>query len=120
VTYAPTIGFYLAMSAPCVLAIWLVWVMVRKLRVSWRIGILVATTTLLLTPALGPATITEVLVPFGLIFAIALFWNAWGELIDLVRTFPTWYALSFPITCASAYIAFRVLLSHHCWSGRDR
>ena len=99
--------FYLAFAALMFLPLFGVWFMVKRMPDSQRTIILVATATLLLTPSWGPATITVVLVPFGLLFLVTLFTWSWGELAALVSLFPLWHAIAFPVTAFISYVVIR-------------
>lgn len=103
--------FYLAFAAPMFLLLIGVWYAVRRMHDPWRSLVLVAMATLLLTPSLGPATITVVPVPFGFLFTVTLFTWSWGELAGLVGLFPLWHAIAFPSTALVSYLLIRRLLS---------
>ena len=99
--------FYLAFAALMFFPLLGVWFLVRHMPDSKRTLILVAAATLLLTPSWGPATITVVLVPFGLLFIVTLFTWSWGELAGLVSLFPLWHAIAFPVTALISYLVIR-------------
>ena len=98
---------YLAFAVLMFLPLLGVWFMVRRMPDSQRTLILVTAATLLLTPSWGPATITVVLVPFGLLFLVTLFTWSWGELVALVGLFPLWHAIAFPDTALISYLVIR-------------
>jgi len=85
----------------------------RRFAYGLRVATLVISATLLLTPSFGPATITFVIVPFGLLFGIALFSAAWVDLGGLVRLFPIWHIVAFTGTAVISYVVVRVLLSNN-------
>ena len=99
--------FYLAFAALMLLPFSGVWFMAKRMPGFWRTFTRVAAATLLLTPSWGPATITVVLVPFGLLFFVALFTWSWGELAALMGLFPLWHAIAFPVTALVAYLVLR-------------
>lgn len=70
--------FYLAFAVLMLLPLLGVWLMIRRMPDLQCSLILVVAATLLLTPSWGPATITVVLVPFGLLFFVTLFTWSWG------------------------------------------
>jgi hypothetical protein len=72
--------FYLTFAVLMLLPLLGAWFMVRRMP-EYRISlILVAASTLLLTPSWGLAAIAVVLVSFGLLFIAALFTWPWGSL----------------------------------------
>jgi hypothetical protein len=104
---------YVAFAALMFLPLSGVWFIVRRMPESRRTPILVAATTLLLTPSWGPATITMVPVAFGFLFFVTLFTWSWNELSELVSQFSLWHAVAFPTTALIAYCVIRKLPSNN-------
>jgi hypothetical protein len=75
-----------------------------------RTVLIVSCATLLLTPGWGPATITMVPVPFGLLLGITIFSGHLNDAADVVLVAPRWYAIAFPVTALVVYL-FRKSLS---------
>jgi len=99
--------FYLVLAVLMLLPLLGVWFMVKRVPDSRRLLILVAASTILLTPSWAPVTITVVLVPFGLLFFVTLFTWSWGELAGMVSLFPLWHAIAFPVTALISYFVIR-------------
>jgi hypothetical protein len=94
--------------APMVLIVYLVAVFTRRYSARVRMAAVVLSATLLITPSLAPATIAVIAVPFGYLLIITLVTFQLGELWQLTRVFPTWYAIAFPVTLAISYVAARL------------
>jgi hypothetical protein len=105
--------FFIALFLPLFGIVGVIALLTRRFAYGPRVAVLVFTATLLLTPSFGPATITFVMVPFGLLFGIALFSGAWVDLGGLVGLFPVWHIVAFTGTAVVSYIAARVLLSNN-------
>jgi hypothetical protein len=106
-------AFFLVLSLPLIVAIAVLGVLVRKLQFSARVAILVVSATLLLTPSMGPATITFVPVPFGYLLGITAATGAWTHVLDMVYLFPKWHAVAFPATAVLSYFLLRWVLSNN-------
>ena len=96
---------------PFLAAIVAIWLLSRGLSPTRRILLVVTSTTLLLTPSWGPATIVAVPVPFGFLLCLALFAGTWGELVGLVSDFAIWHLIAFPTAAVLSYVVVRLLLS---------
>jgi hypothetical protein len=77
-----------------------------------RFAYLWAGSVLFLTPALGPATIAVVPVPFGLLLAIGLIGFRLNDTLAIILWYPKWYLISFPATAVASYAFLR------WWSAR--
>jgi hypothetical protein len=110
---ASLVGFYvliqLVLALPFAFILCGVSRLVRRLSPGIRTAAIVLTATLLLTPGWGPATITVVPIPFGVLLGITVFTFHWNELKDVIRLAPAWYSVAFPVTAALAY-GFRRLM----------
>ena len=73
---------------------------------SWRC-LMVATSCMLLTPTLGPATIAVVPVTFGWLLIPTIATWSWPNLATWVATYPVWHALAFPATAVVSYLVAR-------------
>ena len=105
--------FFIVLFLPLLGIVGVISLLTRRLAYSLRVTILVIIATLLLTPSFGPATITFVMVPFGLLFGITLFSGAWLDLAGLVGHFPIWHIIAFTGTAVVSYVVARVLLSNN-------
>jgi hypothetical protein len=106
-------AFFLVLSLPLLVVIAVLGVLVRNLRFSVRVAILVVSATILLTPSLGPATITFVPVPFGYLLGITAVTGTWPHVLDTVNLFPRWHAVAFPATAVLCYFVLRWVLSNN-------
>jgi hypothetical protein len=88
--------------------------LLRKCSAFTRTSVFVIFATLLFTPGWAPATITIVLVPFGLLFGVAAINFSLGELLDVMRLAPPcWYFIAFPVTAAVIYCLRKLVLSNY-------
>lgn len=92
--------FYLPMAVS-----WIgIWFWMRKKPPAIRHGAMVISATLLLTPISGPVNL---IMPFGVILAVAMAKSAWPELLELLQLSPVWHAVAFPLTAITAYLVTR-------------
>ena len=75
-------------------------------RRAW-LCLLVVTSTLLLTPTLGSATIAVVPVTFGWLLLPSIATGSWSDLANWVMAYPAWHAFAFPATAILAYLVLR-------------
>ena len=100
----------LVLLIPFVLILWVVSRITRARAQGMRTVALVLCATVLFTPGWGPATITAVPVPFGLLLGIALFSFHFNEALGVLKIAPLWYAIAFPATAFIVYMLRRTLL----------
>jgi hypothetical protein len=82
----------------------------RRMAPIPRIGVFVASATLVLTPSWGPATIVMVPVPFGLHVVLALAHGELRDLASLIADYSIWHAIAFPATATLSYVLARLAL----------
>ena len=75
-------------------------------RKTW-LPLLVVTSSLLLTPTLGPATIAVVPVTFGWLLIPTIATWSWSNLSSWIAAYPMWHAFAFPATAAISYFVLR-------------
>jgi hypothetical protein len=107
------LAIYVAFAAPLFLLVLAVWFLVRKLETGARLASVVLTSTLLLSPSWGSATIVTVPVPFGFLLLAAVVDGSLSSLTQLVALFPIWHTVAFPATAVVSYVVVRVLLSNN-------
>ena len=73
---------------------------------TW-LPLMVVTSSLLLTPTLGPATIAVVPVTFGWLLVASVATCAWSELGGWIAAYPVWHAIAFPATAVLSYLVLR-------------
>ena len=100
----------LVLLIPFVLILWVVSRITRARAQGMRTVALGLCATVLFTPGLGPATITAVPVPFGLLLGIALFSFHFNEPLGVLKIAPLWYAIAFPATAFIVYLLHTALL----------
>lgn len=111
---ASLVGFYLLiqllLAVPFTLILWGISRLVRKRAPALRTAVMVIAATLLLTPGWGPATITIVPIPFGVLLGISLITFRWSERISVMGYAPVWYCVAFPVTALCIYGFRRTLM----------
>ena len=104
---------------PFLLVLWGISRLLRGHSPTARTAAIVVGATLLFTPGWGPATITIVPVPFGLLLGVAFFTFRWSEFIGVMGLAPPWwYVIAFPVTASIVYVLRRLILSNWRWNGR--
>jgi hypothetical protein len=107
------IAFCLMLMVSLLLLVVGIYFLARRIPLWWRIPVVVASATLLLTPSLAPAGIVAVPIPIGVLLAIALFTGTWGEFLGWIGLFPMWQAIAFSGTALVSYAIARRILSNH-------
>jgi hypothetical protein len=85
-------------------------------RRTW-LCLLVVTSTLLITPTLGPATIAVVPVTFGWLLLPSVATWSWPELGSWVAAYPVWHAFAFPATAILSYLVLRRVRPNNSFKG---
>ena len=99
---------FLYFFVPALLLVLAVGWLTQNMRQSKRIPLMVLTSSLLLTPTWGPATIAVVPVTFGWLLIPTIFTWSWPELGSWIAEYPRWNALAFSATALLTYIVMRV------------
>ena len=104
-----TLLFYLAWAAVCALPAWL---LASFLPPAWprlRYVAAVAAFTLLVTPSFRSTTVALVCVPFAFVLLAAVVSLDPSGLAWVLREWPLWHAVAFPVTLLVALLVFRRL-----------
>ena len=97
----------LMMFVPPLTAVLVIGFMTRRLHPAICTSVIVLSSTLLLTPSFGPATIAVVPAPFGYLLLATVLGDGWGSLVAWVMTYSFWHAIAFPVTALVTYLIVR-------------
>lgn len=106
------VSLLITLFLPAIAAWAVIVILTKKLSRTASMPIRVISALLIISPSWGPATITFLPVPLGLLLLMTIYSGDYRGMYDLFMLFPIWHLISLPFTALVFYCTLRIVASN--------